>query len=115
MVFRTLGEMFCFCFCFFAFVFLFLFCFVFLFCFAFLCCFVLFVFQIFAESDVLFGRHFETVQIFNFDFNFYSLILYIFSWNMVVFSVHRPIYGVQIITKLRWKLDTRNDQSVLLP
>ena len=39
----------------------------------------------------LFGRHFETVQIF-----------YIFfSWNMIVISVYT--YGVKIIKKFRWE------------
>ena len=48
------------------------------------------VFQILAKIEMtqnenrLFGRHFETVQIFN-----------IFSWNMVVISVY--VYGVKII------------------
>ena len=50
------------------------------------------VFQILAEIEMtwnenrLFGRHFETVQIF-----------YIFPWNMVVISVYT--YGVKIIKK----------------
>ena len=55
------------------------------------------VFQIFAKIEMmrnenqLFGRHFETVQIF-----------YIFSpWNMVVTSV--CTYGVKIIKKFQWK------------
>ena len=55
------------------------------------------VFQILAEIEMtrnenrLFGRHFETVQIF-----------YIFfSWNMVVISVYT--YGVKIIKKFRWE------------
>ena len=56
------------------------------------------VFQIFAEIEMtrnenrLFGRHFETVQIFN---------IFFFCWNMVVFSVY--IYGIEMITKFRWE------------
>ena len=55
------------------------------------------VFQILAEIEMtrnenrLFGRHFETVQIF----------FYFFSWNMVVISVYT--YGVKIIKKFRWE------------
>ena len=51
------------------------------------------VFQILAKIEMtrnknrLFGRHFETVQIF-----------YIFSWNMVVISVYT--YGVKITKKI---------------
>ena len=55
------------------------------------------VFQILAEIEMtrnenrLFGRHFETVQIF-----------YIFfPWNMVVISIYT--YGVKIIKKFRWE------------
>ena len=54
------------------------------------------VFQILAEIEMLrnenrlFGRHFETVQIF-----------YFFSRNMVVISVYT--YGVKIIKKFRWE------------
>ena len=54
------------------------------------------VFQILAEIEMtrnenrLFGRHFETVQIF-----------YIFSWNVVLISVYT--YGVKIIKKFRWE------------
>ena len=52
------------------------------------------VFQILVEIEMtrnenrLFGRHFETVQIF-----------YFFSWNVVVISVY--MYGVKIIRKFR--------------
>ena len=51
-------------------------------------------FQILAEIEMmrnenrLFGRHFETVQIFIF-----------FSWNMIVISVYT--YGAKIIKKFR--------------
>ena len=57
------------------------------------------VFQILAEIEMtrnenrLFGRHFETVQMFCFCF--------CFSWNIVVISVY--IYGVKIIKKIRWE------------
>ena len=58
--------------------------------------FFFFFFQILAEIEMtrnenrLFGRHFETVQIF-----------YFFFWNMVVISVYT--YGVKIIKKFRWE------------
>ena len=54
------------------------------------------VFQILAGIEMtrnenrLFGRHFETVQIF-----------YFFSWNMVVISIYT--YGVKIIKKFWWE------------
>ena len=66
------------------------------------------VFQIFAEIGMtqnenrLFGRHFETVQMFLFLFLFlFFFFFFCCCWNMVVIGVY--ICGVEIIQIFRWE------------